>query len=194
MRETPAVLLISDISGYTEFVTNPVIALRHREEIISELIEVMIDEAVYPLTVNKLEGDAMLAYAEFDPSTGEHVAASVLDQARALHRAFAARREAVRVARRNCACDACATVDRLGIKTFLHAGIIAIKQIRQFSEIAGASVILIHRLLKNTVAAREYLLLTADFQALLGEPPADARAHREDAAGIGQIECQLLPA
>jgi len=38
-----------------------------------------------------------------------------------------------------------------------------IKKIRQFEELAGEPVILIHRLLKNTIQAKEYILLTQAF-------------------------------
>jgi hypothetical protein len=120
------------------------------------------------------------------------VAESVLAQVHSLHQAFADRRDAVRLERRHCACAACAAIDGLGIKSFLHAGPIAIKQIRQFREIAGAPVIVLHRLLKNSIAEREYLLLTNSFAALLPEAIAAARAHLAVADGFGEVHCTLL--
>jgi hypothetical protein len=57
----------------------------------------------------------------------------------------------------------------LKLKAFLHTGEIAVKQIRQFTEVAGQDVILIHRLLKNSIDSREYILFTEPFRALAGD-------------------------
>ena len=194
MRDATAVLLISDISGYTRFLTDRVIALRHREEIISELIEAMLDQATHPLTVNKLQGDALLAYAEFDPSNAGEVATSVLAQALALHRAFRETRAAVQLARRHCACEACATIHALGIKSFLHSGDIVIKQIRQFDEIAGEDVILIHRLLKNRVPEREFVLQTDAFRRHLPMARQTGLPHCERTDDTGDVDCWIVTA
>ena len=53
-------LVLADISGYTEFVQAHRTALLHAEQIITDLLEAVIDSAEYPLTLNKLEGDAVL--------------------------------------------------------------------------------------------------------------------------------------
>lgn len=44
-----------------------------------------------------------------------------------------------------------------------------VKQVRQFTEIAGEDVILIHRLLKNSIDSDEYILLTDSFFRLSGD-------------------------
>ena len=49
----------TDISGFTEFVTN--IGLVHRHHIIQELIEVLIDENEMGLEVSEIEGAAVHA-------------------------------------------------------------------------------------------------------------------------------------
>ena len=64
MRLTPAVLVITDISGYTSFIKHRAVSLLHAEAIVTDLLEAVIDRAAHPLAVNKLEGDAALLYAE----------------------------------------------------------------------------------------------------------------------------------
>lgn len=49
------------------------------------------------------------------------------------------------------------------LKIVAHKGEFAIKKIRQFEEIAGEAVILVHRLLKNSLKSNEYWLLTDVF-------------------------------
>jgi len=191
MRLSRAVLAIVDISGYTGFIKRREVALLHAEQIIDELLNAMIDGAEHPLTLNKLEGDAALLFAE----TGGHAQATardVLRQVAQLFHAFSARLDSLREARRHCSCDACANVGTLTLKAFLHEGELVVKQVRQFEELAGENVILIHRLLKNTVRSSEYVLLTEDFRALVGAGFPSARAHREQADGLGEVALWLL--
>ncbi len=52
-------LVLADISGYTQFVNRHKMSLLHAEQIITDLLEAVIDQAEYPLQVSKLEGDAV---------------------------------------------------------------------------------------------------------------------------------------
>lgn len=192
MRLTHAVLVIADISGYTGFIRRREVSLLHAEQIVSDLIEAIVSGAERPLLLNKLEGDAALFYVE----TGDEprrVAADVLASLRAGFEAFGARLAAIRGERTHCNCQACANVGSLSLKALVHAGEIAIKQLRQFEELAGDEVILIHRLLKNRVAGHEYLLLTEDFATLAGLPPTQGARHVEDAEGLGAVPVRVLP-
>ena len=74
MRLAQALLVIVDISGYTEFITNRQVSLLHAEQIITELMESVIDRADHPLVVNKLEGDAALLFREFQPGDADAAA------------------------------------------------------------------------------------------------------------------------
>lgn len=64
METKKVALVIVDISGYTQFIRSEKMSAVHAEEIIFDLLEAVIDKAAYPLTLNKLEGDAALLYAE----------------------------------------------------------------------------------------------------------------------------------
>jgi hypothetical protein len=192
MRLTHAVLVLADISGYTAFILKREVSLLHAEEIITALMEAMIDCAEHPLTLNKLEGDAALFYAE---SGGDPAGAmrSALAQIQALFAAFDAKRAQLGADRANCGCEACANIAGLRIKAFVHCGEIAVKQVRQFEEIAGEDVILVHRLMKNHLAEREYVLLSqAAAQAWPLPEHAGARAHAEDFEGLGELQLTVL--
>ena len=60
------VLVLADISGYTRFMRVHTMSLLHAEAIITDLLEAVIDQAEHPLTLSKLEGDAVFLYATLD--------------------------------------------------------------------------------------------------------------------------------
>lgn len=62
----PVAIVLADISGYTRFVKAHGVSLLHAEEIITELLEAVIDGAEFPLKLAKLEGDAVFLYAVTD--------------------------------------------------------------------------------------------------------------------------------
>ena len=168
MQLKHAALVIVDISGYTQFLNRRNLTLLHAEEIITQLLESVIDVAEYPLTLNKLEGDAAFLYAVMDDNH-EEAAQDILQQALAFFPAF--RRKAAELSHDTsyCDCNACSRIDTLKLKAFLHHGEVVFKKIRQFEELAGKDVILIHRLLKNGVEADEYILMTESFAELTEE-------------------------
>jgi hypothetical protein len=193
MRLTHAFLVIVDISGYTAFIHERQTSLLHAEQIITELMESVIDRAAHPLNVNKLEGDAALMYAETE--AGDVAAGrDVLAQVKAFFPVFATCLAKQRAERSGCNCEACGGIDKLRLKAFVHVGEMAVKQVRQFEELAGESVIFVHRLLKNHVARREYVLLS---EAARAEAALDAgllEEHVEDLEGVGAARLWLCNA
>ena len=191
MRLTHAWLVIVDISGYTAVINERPTSLLHAEQIITELMEAVIDRATHPLQVNKLEGDAALLFGEVaagDVAGGR----DVLAQLKAFFPAFAACLGRQKAARAHCVCDACTGIERLQLKAFAHVGELAIKPVRQFTELAGENVILVHRLLKNQVPLRQYVLLTEAARAAAGMDPAGLEAHLEDLEGLGPTRLWLV--
>jgi len=75
-------LVIVDISGYTQFIRLQKLSAVHAEEIIFDLLEAVIDHADYPLTLNKLEGDAAFLYAKLTDENRTEIARDALKQAR----------------------------------------------------------------------------------------------------------------
>lgn len=192
MRLANAVLVLADISGYTRFITSRETSLLHAEQIITALLEAMIDRTAHPLVLNKLEGDAAFFWAE----AGTDAAAAMRDalvQVHALFAAFDAKLAELGAERANCTCEACANLGGLRIKAFVHCGEVAVKQVRQFEELAGEDVILVHRLMKNHLAEREYVLLSERAaQAWPLPDTAAARRHAEEFEGLGQLQLTVL--
>ena len=90
--------------------------------------------------------------------------------------------------RRQCSCDACARAPELTLKLIAHYGRYSRQRIGETGQVHGVDVIVPHRLAKNSVPSREYILVTRD---LLERLPEEQRAsfvsHTEDAADLGRI-------
>lgn len=185
-------LVLADISSYTEFITLNRRSLLHASEIVSELLESVIDKAAFPLVLNKLEGDATLFYSDIgrDPTRG---ARDVVRQISGFFDVFDKKTSEISMNRQSCSCDACQNVTKLQLKVILHAGEIAIRNIRQFEELSGEDVILVHRLLKNSVAGREYVLMTEAFHRLAGDISlSDGEIREEVYNDLGPVKVRVF--
>ena len=186
------IIVIADVSGYSEFITQNQTALLHAEEIISQLIETVISTADYPLTINKLEGDAALMYAEISDDEAV-VVPDVLKQVTEFFKRFHQKITELTGERAQCPCDACQRVRELKLKVIVHKGEAAIKKIRHFEELAGVSVILAHRLLKNTLPINQYILLTEPVATYFDNPVGwHSYRHREFYPGFGELEVTIV--
>ncbi len=180
-------LVIADISGYTNFVKLHKASVLHAEEIVSELMEALIDTIEQPLTLNKLEGDAAFFYAKAgtDRTTAEQVTQRVL----LLFDAFKDKQNAlIKAGEGGCSCDACCNINQLKLKAILHYGRVVIKQVHQLEELAGEEVILSHRLLKNTISASEYILMTEPFYQLSGGVKDKEPVAHTETYDLGEIK------
>ena len=178
-------LVVVDISGYTRFIRQHQMSLMHAEAIITTLMESVIDASEHPLTVNKLEGDAVLFYALSDRSGA--AARDIFAQVLRFSEAFYARLGQLQQ-RSFCTCQGCTQMGQLDIKAVVHHGEAALKRVKQFEELAGEEVILVHRLLKNTIGKERYVLMSEPFFRLLapGNPEA-FEARTEQCEGIGAV-------
>src|SRR5262249_31800238 len=149
---------IADISGYTNFMLSNVKALEHSQEVISELIKTIIEQVEIPLEVSKLEGDAVFLYAAKEDASWHRVKKVIAEKLIGFFSVFQA--PIRQLQETTCICGACTNVDRLKLKLIVHSGEALFYRIGKFLELAGVDVIIVHRLLKNSVAAREYILLS----------------------------------
>jgi class 3 adenylate cyclase len=186
---TPVYLLLADISGYTRFVTLHQASVLHAEEIVTQLMDAVLEAATNPLVLNKLEGDAAFFYAPAGDDAGE-VAAGLVQQVSGMMAAFRRRQgELVQEGEGGCFCDACCNLGALKLKFILHSGEAILKRVRQWKELAGRDVILAHRLLKNRLVAREYILMTENFARVSGGlPDWTSASYTDDFEGIGQVK------
>jgi len=182
-------IVLVDISGYTRFIQSHRKSLLHSEGIITKLMGKVVDAARHPLILNKLEGDAALFYA-LAPDPGA-AARDVLEQVQGLFAAFYALLAQMSVCD-CCRCEACGNMRGLDLKAIVHHGEVAIKTVRQFTELAGAEVIVAHRLLKNSIPHKQYIILTEPFYGLLGDLSGLAVEGRtEQAEGVGPVKVHV---
>jgi hypothetical protein len=144
-RSREGYLVIADIAGYTAFLTGT--ELEHAQGIIEELTALIRERLAPPLRFVKLEGDAVFCYA--DASTfadGERLVevleACYFDFSNLLFNM---------VRTTTCECTACASIDSLDLKFIAHYGTYVVQRGDATEDLAGPDVILVHRLLKNTI-------------------------------------------
>ena len=184
-----ALLLIADIGGYTRFMTAHRINLVHAHEMITQLLEAVIDGARSPLRLAKLKGDAAFFYA---PLKEGQAGAEVVEQVTRIFGAFVSERRKL-VAERICNCEGCVGVGSLKLKFVAHAGEVAVHKVKRLTELAGVDVIVVHRLLKNSVPVPEYALMTGPVLEALPEDLRTGAHHlMEDLEGIGQTATYYL--
>ncbi len=179
-------LVVADISGYTGFLAGS--ELEHAQDILRDLTQVVVGKLRPAFRLAKLEGDAAFCYAVVDRLDGS----LLLDTLEAAYFAFRRRLDAVARAT-TCDCNACIRIPALNLKFVTHHGTFVRERLFGTEELTGTDVIVVHRLLKNSVADRlglpAYVLLTDACLAAAGIDPAGMRLveHREAFEGIGEV-------
>lgn len=187
--ESPnTLLLIADISGYTRFMKQHAISLSHAKEIVVRLLTRLMHTAKPPLRVAELEGDAVFFYASAELNSISEVASAVGEQIPMMFSAF--KDEIGQIdALQTCACDACTNIHQLKLKQVVHIGVAEIERIGQFEKLFGLDVIVVHRLLKNSVPSEEYLLMTPSaFRHLANISTEEPKRFREVFDEVGELE------
>lgn len=188
----PVLLILADISGYTRYMTANAKTLAHSQGIITELIQAIVHQIKLPLEVAKLEGDAVFLFCpkrgDFSwPETRRTVGASLLAFFQLFRERLAELSES-----NTCSCQACAHIEKLRLKIIVHSGEVLFHRVLNFVELAGVDVIIAHRLLKNSVKAEQYLLVTEAARADL-EFPGEISfvAHSETYQDLGRINAHV---
>jgi len=177
-------IVIVDISGYTGFVRLHRTAAAHAEQVITDLMESVLDVHGPPLILDKLLGDAAVFYG---PDTGGGGASAIAAQVLRFFDAFN-KSEAVLVSCNLCVCDACQQMDQLRLKVILHHGELIVKEMGGRTELAGPDIILAHRLLKNNVEGDEYILMTQAFHDRAGDLEGMPPHRGQEDTDIGPVD------
>ncbi len=141
-----------DISGFSGFVENT--AIEHSIHIVSELLEILLDNNVLELKLAEVEGDALFMFTEDNLEflqLKEQISKMLNAFRKHLHRYQH---------QRICNCGACSTAIDLKIKFLVHYGRLDFIKVKQIRKPYGKDVNRIHRLLKNDVPIDEYFLLS----------------------------------
>jgi len=148
-----SLIYIPDISGFTAFVNAT--EINHAQHIISELLEIIIDSNRLDLQVAEIEGDAVLFYKH------DHVPAiyDLLTQSEETFIKFHEHLKRYEV-ERVCNCGACSSASNLGLKIIAHGGEIGFTKVKDSVKPFGPTLVSAHRLLKNELNLREYVLIT----------------------------------
>jgi hypothetical protein len=179
-------LVIADVSGYTRYLQDS--ELEHAQDVLADLSETIIGHLGSTLRINRLEGDAAFAYAP-EP---EIEASMLLDTIEETYFAFRSRLRDIQQAT-TCDCNACLLIPGLDLKFVAHLGRFMRKEVAGHEELTGTDVIIVHRLLKNSVKEklelRGYALLTDACVLALGIDPValEMHEHRESYGDVGEV-------
>jgi uncharacterized protein YndB with AHSA1/START domain len=182
----PTRLLIADISGYTEYLGG--VEIEHAQDILADLIGTVVTALRPNFRLAKLEGDAAFCFAPAEKIDGS----VLLDTIERCYFGFRRRRRDVRQAT-SCQCNACTRIPDLNLKFVAHHGTVARQKMAGREELMGSDVIVVHRLLKNTVGdslgSSAYALLTDALVRSTGiEPEAlGMAAHSERYEHVGEV-------
>jgi hypothetical protein len=143
----PTCFLIADISGYTSYLAG--VELDHAQDIVADLVGTVVTALRPSFRLAKLEGDAAFMYAP-----AERIDSSILlDAIERCYFGFRRRRRDVRQATA-CECNACARIPDLNLKFVVHHGQSVHQKMAGRDELMGSDVIVVHRLLKNSVVGQ----------------------------------------
>jgi hypothetical protein len=180
-------LVLADIGGYTQFMSLHRMSLAHAQERVARLLEAMIDAAPR-LRLMELEGDAAFFHMPCPEGQETAVAQTLTEQIVGMHGAFHARQQHITVAN-VCPCDGCIQVGDLRVKFVAHVGEVATQRVKNVTKLAGVDVILVHRMLKNSVPIPEYLLMSEALWQHTNPLVRDrARGLAEDFEGLGTTQ------
>lgn len=185
MTPERASLLIADIGGYTEYMSTHRMSLAHAEVNTARILESMI-RAAPGFDLVEIEGDAAFLSRRVGTSDPQVALTEILDTSVAMHRAFHAERQYV--VTNLCPCGGCKEAGNLKLKFVAHVGDVARQTIMGRDKLVGIDVILVHRLLKNSVPIPEYVLLTEELRGADGTSlPQPVHEIAPDLEGIGTI-------
>ncbi len=190
--ENQALIFIPDISGFTKFVTK--CEINHTDHIISNLINIILDSNPLELKVSEIEGDAVLFYSKGAPPTKEEI----IQQSKRMFIDFHTNLKAME---RNffCKCGSCTTASNLTLKIIVHYGVCKEVPIHNSTKLIGSDVIIAHKLLKNNIPEREYILLSEKYlksqqsKLIIEEDWVDIKSNIENFENFGEIRTKYIP-
>ncbi|HEX9386572.1 MAG TPA: DUF2652 domain-containing protein [Anaerolineales bacterium] len=137
--------VITDISGYTEYLTGS--ELDHANEILQSLFDAQLRAVKHPFMISGFRGDAIFMYV---PETNFVQAQSFIEALENFYVVFAETLQQMQY-NTTCTCRACKNMSMLDLKMCIHYGEYLIQKLGDREELLGADVIVPHRMLKNHV-------------------------------------------
>lgn len=152
-------ILIADISGFTKFVQETDVVLGSK--ITQMLLSSIMNSNMLNLKVSEIEGDAILFYKYGQLPT----ICSILRQYEVMLDNFNSKLRKIK--------SQFQTQLELSLKVIVHVGKMTQYSIGKFKKLYGESVIEAHRLLKNPITSKSYVLLTNHLIKTVDNHPDD---------------------
>ena len=190
--ERPTLFCIAGMSGYTKFIFANEKEISHSQMVIRELITTLIEEVHLPLRLMRIEGDAIFLYAVKDEpdlpweTVSEDLCANII----AFFKAFADKLSEL-ILHKICNCTACVNIEQLKLKVVVHSSPATFYRVNEHQEVTGTGPIVVHRLLKNSVEAEEYILFTEQAYNELVLPDGKVEEGQETFDDIGTIKTYI---
>lgn len=179
--------IITDISGYTEYLTGS--ELDHAHEILQSLFDAQLKAIKHPFLLSGFRGDAIFMYV---PETNFVQSQSFIEALENFYIVFADTLQQMQY-NTTCRCRACRNMSMLDLKMCIHYGEYIIQKLGDREELLGADVIVPHRMLKNHVieqtGVKSYALFSdAAAQRLnLNEYCGNLMRHTETYEHLGEV-------
>lgn len=137
--------MIADITGYTAYLHAS--ELEHAEEVLRSLIDLLIEHTQLPLVISRLEGDAVISFADERSILQGQTLVEMMETT------YVAFKRAIELMQHNttCTCNACRNIPNLDLKFFVHYGTYLLQKLPTYTELIGTDVNLVHRLTKNSI-------------------------------------------
>ena len=184
--------IITDISGYTEYLTES--ELEHAHEILQSLFDAQLKQIKFPLKISGFRGDAIFMYTPelyfVNPQT-------FLETLENLYIVFLETLQQMQF-NTTCPCRACRNINKLDLKMCIHYGEYIVQKLGDREELLGADVIVPHRILKNHVVEQTgvnaYALFSeAAANALnLSELSQPLIPHTESYEHLGEVKMRVF--
>ena len=192
-EDGPALICIPDITGFTRFMAETDLAFSRK--IIPPLMRSLVASNTLALNVGEIEGDAILFYRFGElPSLKELVEqckkfySDFNDQLETLKKQFPEDFEKY------------VSSTKLSLKVVLHAAEMTSTHIEGMIKLIGEDVVVVHKLLKNSVEDAEYILLTEKLLSHYGTDEVKALLNwdvlkdgKDEYEYIGEIKYKYIP-
>ena len=180
--------IITDISGYTEYLTKS--ELEHAHEILQSLFEAQISQIDFPMHISGFRGDAILMYIPENEFLNPQSLVEVLENQ---YIVFSETLQQM-VLNTTCTCNACKNMKKLDLKAAVHYGEYILQKLAGKEELLGTDVIVPHRMLKNNVIEKTGIEAYAIFSdAVYNELGLDNLctpliSHTENYEHLGEVQ------
>ncbi|MXV53194.1 DUF2652 domain-containing protein [Pedobacter sp. HMF7647] len=161
---SPCFFCVPDITGFTRLITSA--DIEFSSLVIPALLNRLMDCNNLAMSVAEIEGDAIFFYR-----TGEAPSpVSVMEQCDSFYQCFADTLNGFKQTDPENYQKYLAN-SQVGLKVIVHYGNVMPALIKGRVKLIGTDVITIHRLLKNSISATEYILLTESYLNTNNEQP-----------------------